>query len=83
MPSLSNANQEFDKQDSVSDDVPEGSDTVDDTYISRPNDTPAPVVPDETPVEQPYFEDRGDPDSDEALGTSFHINLCPETSSMV
>jgi hypothetical protein len=71
---MSNANAEFDKQDSVTnDDLPEGSDTVDDRYATPTDQEPIPVITDETPVEQPNLE--GDPDSDETLRTLHHHNV--------
>lgn len=60
-----NANSEFDKQNTDSDDVVQGGDTVDNSYASGGNE-PLPVVKDEVPVEQP--NDRRNPDSDAALG---------------
>jgi hypothetical protein len=63
---MSNARAKFDKQDSIiTDDLPQGSDTVDDRYTSRA-DEEVPVLKDEDPVEQP--NDAEDPDSDETLG---------------
>jgi hypothetical protein len=62
-----NANKEFSNADTITDDLPEGSDTIDNTYASRPGQTPVPVVKDETPVEQP--NNAMNPDSDEMLGT--------------
>jgi hypothetical protein len=61
-----NANTEFDKQNTETDDIPQGGDTVDNSYAT--NDRAVPVVKDEVPVEQP--NDARNPDSDEALGTS-------------
>jgi hypothetical protein len=64
---MSNARRESDKQDSTTnDDLPEGSDTVDNTYATGPNQTEVPVLKDETPVERQ--SDEVDPDSDEVLG---------------
>jgi len=59
-----NANSEFSNQNTETDDIPQGGDTVDDSYVST-DDGPLPVVKDETPVEQP--NDARDPDSDKAL----------------
>jgi hypothetical protein len=61
-----NANAEFNKQDTTTDDIPQGGDTVDNSYASRPDQKQVPVLKDETPVEQP--NDAWNPDSDEALG---------------
>ena len=61
-----NANAEFDKQNTETDDVPQGGDTVDNSYVT--NDRAVPVVKDQVPVEQP--NDARNPDSDEALGRS-------------
>jgi hypothetical protein len=60
-----NADAAFDKQDTDTDDIPQGGDTVDNSYAT--NDKVVPVVKDEVPVEQP--NDARNPDSDEALGT--------------
>jgi len=60
-----NANAEFNKQNTDTDDIPQGGDTVDNSYASRPGQKQVPVVKDETPVEQP--NDARNPDSDEAL----------------
>ncbi|KAJ9616181.1 uncharacterized protein PV06_11461 [Exophiala oligosperma] len=60
-----NANQEFSKQDTTTDDIPQGGDTVDNSYASRPGQISIPVLRDETPVEQP--NDAHNPDSDQAL----------------
>ncbi|KAJ9652371.1 hypothetical protein H2198_008375 [Neophaeococcomyces mojaviensis] len=62
---MSNANQEFNKQDTTTDDIPQGGDTIDNSYASRSGQTTVPVVKDETPVEQP--NDKRNPDSDAAL----------------
>ncbi len=63
---MSNANEEFDKQDSTTNDVlPEGSDTIDDSYVSDDGDE-IPVIPDEEPVEQPNLVSN--PDSKERIG---------------
>ena len=68
------ANAEFDKQDSeTNDDLPEGSDTVDNRYATSSDREPVPVITDETPVEQPNL--KGDPDSDETLGALRHHNV--------
>lgn len=64
-----NANQEFRNANSTTnDDLPEGGDTIDDSYTSRPDETPVPVIPDEAPVEQPNLATN--PDSDERLSMS-------------
>lgn len=60
-----NANSEFKNQDTETDDVVQGGDTVDNSYASGDNE-PVTVLKDEEPVEQP--NDRRNPDSDEALG---------------
>lgn len=60
-----NANSEFDKQNTETDDIVQGGDTVDNSYVSGSNE-PVAVLKDEVPVEQP--NDRLNPDSDEALG---------------
>ncbi|KIW10756.1 hypothetical protein PV08_10055 [Exophiala spinifera] len=60
-----NADREFDKQDTSTDDIPQGGDTVDNSYASRPGQSHIPVVKDETPVEQP--NDARNPDSTQAL----------------
>jgi hypothetical protein len=59
-----NAEAAFDKQDTDTDDIPQGGDTVDNSYAT--NDKVVPVVKDEVPVEQP--NDARNPDSDQALG---------------
>jgi hypothetical protein len=59
-----NANAEFDKQNTDTDDIPQGGDTVDNSYAT--SDRKVPVVKDEVPVEQP--NDARNPDSDKALG---------------
>lgn len=46
-------------------DIPQGGDTVDNSYASS-KDEPVPVLKDEEPVEQP--NDEMDPDSDKMLG---------------
>lgn len=62
-----NANQEFSNANTATnDDLPEGSDTTDDSYASRLDKTPVPVIPDETSVEQP--NDAKNPNSKETLG---------------
>lgn len=61
-----NANSEFKNQNTETDDVVQGGDTIDNSYASGGNE-PVPVLKDEVPVEQP--NDRRNPDSDEALGT--------------
>ena len=63
-----NANSEFSNQNTETDDVVQGGDTVDNSYASRGNE-PVPVMKDEQPVEQP--NDRRNPDSDEALGKCY------------
>jgi aspartate-semialdehyde dehydrogenase len=60
-----NANSEFNKQDTETDDVVQGGDTIDNSYATGRNE-PVPVVKDEVPVEQP--NDKRNPDSDAALG---------------
>jgi hypothetical protein len=60
-----NAADEFNDPDTVTDDVPQGGDTVDNSYATESN-TKIPVVKDETQVEQPNTTAR-DPDSDAAL----------------
>jgi len=62
---MSNADEEFDKQNTVTDDIPQGGDTIDNSYAGRSDGLPVPVVKDETPVEQP--NDEIAPDSDKAL----------------
>ncbi|KEF55892.1 uncharacterized protein A1O9_07472 [Exophiala aquamarina CBS 119918] len=66
-----NANTEFNKQYTDTDDIPQGGDTVDNSYTSRPDQKQVPVLKDETPVEQP--NDARNPDSDEALGKHIYI----------
>jgi hypothetical protein len=62
-----NALNEYDKVDTVTDDIPQGGDTVDNSYATGPDaNAGVPVVKDETPVEQP--NDARNPDSDAALG---------------
>jgi hypothetical protein len=67
-----NANAAFDKQNSETDDIPQGGDTVDNSYATTGSE-PVPVVKDEVPVEQP--NDQRNPDSDAALGELNHIPL--------
>jgi hypothetical protein len=70
---MSNASPKFDKEDSIAtDDLPQGSDTVDDRYASSPNEE-VPVLKDEDPVEQP--NDAEDPDSDGVLGMLHRPNI--------
>jgi len=59
-----NADSEFNQQNTETDDVVQGSDTVDNSYASGDNE-PVPVLKDEVPVEQP--NDERNPDSNEAL----------------
>ncbi|KAM3065068.1 hypothetical protein ACMFMG_006170 [Clarireedia jacksonii] len=59
-----NALNEFDKADTTTDDIPQGGDTVDNSYATRKNEA-VPILNDETPVEQP--NDAIDPNSDKAL----------------
>jgi len=59
-----NANAEFSNQNTDTDDMPQGGDTVDNSYATSRNE-PVPVLKDETGVEQP--NDARNPDSDEAL----------------
>ncbi|PQE04388.1 histone chaperone CHZ domain-containing protein [Rutstroemia sp. NJR-2017a BVV2] len=59
-----NALNEYDKADTTTDDIPQGGDTVDNSYATSKNEA-VPVLTDETPVEQP--NDTRDPDSDKAL----------------
>jgi hypothetical protein len=66
-----NADAEFNMQNTTTDDIPQGGDTVNNSYASRPDQKQVPVVKDETPVEQP--NDARDPDSNEALGK--HISI--------
>jgi hypothetical protein len=61
---MSTANQEYNKQNTTTDDIPQGGDTIDNTYAGK---GPIPVLKDETPVEQP--NDARNPDSDAALGS--------------
>ena len=62
-----NAANEYDKADTVTDDIPQGGDTVDNSYagVSEKHGK-IPIVKDETPIEQP--NDTRNPDSDAALG---------------
>jgi hypothetical protein len=71
-----NANSEFDKQNTETDDVVQGGDTVDNSYATGANE-PLPIIKDEVPVEQP--NDRRNPDSDAALGECI-IYLLPPTA---
>ncbi|PQE17517.1 histone chaperone CHZ domain-containing protein [Rutstroemia sp. NJR-2017a BBW] len=59
-----NALNEYDKADTTTDDIPQGGDTVDNSYATSKTE-PVPVLTDETPVEQP--NDARNPDSDKAL----------------
>jgi hypothetical protein len=68
---MSNASQEFNSQDTVTDDILQGGDTIDNSYTSRSGQTHVPVVKDETPVEQP--NDRVNPDLDEMLSMSLSL----------
>nr|KAK5449239.1 hypothetical protein LTR18_002328 [Exophiala xenobiotica] len=61
------ANAEFNRQDTTTDDIPQGGDTVDNSYANHSDQNQVPVIKDETPVEQP--NDARNPDSDEALVT--------------
>ena len=74
---MSNAQEEFDKQDTATDDIPQGGDTVDNSYATSGKDA-VPVMKDETPVEQP--NDSRNPDSDEALGKPIPV-MPPSVSS--
>ena len=60
-----NADSEFNQQNTETADVVQGGDTVDNSYASGGNE-PVPVLKDEVPVEQP--NETHNPDSDEALG---------------
>lgn len=60
-----NAYQEFSNADTTTDDIPQGGDTIDNSYASHPGQTSVPVVNDEAPIEQP--KDAMNPDSDEML----------------
>jgi hypothetical protein len=72
-----NANSEYDKADTTTDDIPQGGDTVDNSYATKGSE-PVPVLKDETPVEQP--NDEIDPDSDKALGKfDLSIPIRPNT----
>lgn len=64
-----NTNQEFSNANTLTDDLTEGSDTIDNSFASRPGPTPVPIVGDETPIEQP--NDDINPDSREMLGMSY------------
>lgn len=71
------ANKEYKAADNVeTDDVPQGGDTIDNSYATKGSDA-IPVVKDEAPVEQP--NDARNPDSDGALGTPL---LSPITSPL-
>ncbi|KAH8744566.1 hypothetical protein F5883DRAFT_589552 [Diaporthe sp. PMI_573] len=59
-----NANKEFNNADTVTDDIPQGGDTVDNSFTTS-GKTAVPVIADETTVEQP--NDARNPDSDAAL----------------
>jgi hypothetical protein len=59
-----NANAEFEDNAPETMDIPQGGDTVDNSYAGK-DGGPVPVLKDEEPVEQP---DERDPDSDKALG---------------
>jgi len=59
-----NALSEFNNQNTETDDIVQGGDTVDNSYASSRNE-PVPVLKDEDPVEQP--NDQRNPDSDAAL----------------
>lgn len=62
-----NADKPYDKFDTETDDIPQGGDTVDNSYAMSDNGSgPIPVIKDEQRVEQP--NDRRNPDSDRALG---------------
>jgi hypothetical protein len=69
-----NANSEFDKQDSVTDDPPQGSDTIDDTYASSSDDSLIPVLKDEQPVEQPC--DMINADSNKMIRIFLSLTFC-------
>jgi hypothetical protein len=69
-----NALNEYDKADTTTDDIPQGGDTVDNSYATSRNE-PVPVLTDDTPVEQP--NDTRDPDSDKALGEYLFILPSP------
>ncbi|RQM04613.1 hypothetical protein DH86_00004082, partial [Scytalidium sp. 3C] len=61
-----NADKPYDKFDTETDDIPQGGDTVDNSYAMSDNGSgPIPVIKDEQRVEQP--NDRRNPDSDRAL----------------
>jgi hypothetical protein len=67
-----NALSKYDKADTTTDDIPQGGDTVDNSYATRKTE-PVPVLTDETPVEQP--NDARDPDSDKALGEYLYLSV--------
>jgi len=59
-----NANAEFSNQNTETDDITQGGDTVDNSYVTGGNES-VPVLKDEAGVEQP--NDTRNPDSDKAL----------------
>lgn len=76
-----NADNEYDKFDTDTDDIPQGGDTVDDSYVTSVEDRSAgvPVIKDEEPVEQP--NDERNPDSDQALGRFHELLAVPRGGS--
>ena len=63
----SNRADEYDREDTTTDDLPQGGDTVDNSYATSGSANESiPVVKDDAPVDQP--NDGLNPDSDEALG---------------
>jgi len=76
-----NANAEFNKQNTDTDDIPQGGDTIDNTYASRLDQKQVAVLKDEAPVEQP--NDARNPDSDEALGKCIYILTRPLLTSVL
>lgn len=67
---MSNAETDFQNQESYSDDVAQGSDTIENSYTNRQGQSgPIDVVKDETRVEDGLGPN---PDSDQALGESFN-----------
>ena len=60
-----NAASEFKDQNTETDDIVQGGDTVDNSYASGDKE-PVAVLKDEEPVEQP--NNKFNPDSNEALG---------------
>jgi hypothetical protein len=70
-----NVDAEFNKQNTTADDIPQGGDTVDNSYASRPDQKQIPVLKDETPVEEP--NDARNPNSDVALGKLISIPINP------